>query len=354
MIKGKENTFWWYLPLIAFIIILISVGAYYLFLEKQVDNAKQQYDIGEKKALLGEYEDALLAFKSANDFKEQFPSAIENEKFMKVAITIKDELKQADKLLEDNQYQQSLQLISTAEGRLKDYDGELVSILQHEINRKRHDAQIQQLNVRLASDPPIDELKTLLWEAEAIQSEDAEEIASSIREQIVAYVFSTASEQLSNKQYTDARNTVQDGLEYVPNSEKLKSFKTTIEKEKTAFETAQQQRIEQAIIAAEEEREINKNDAVELLDIKVLQDEQKNLVVTGDLKSVATVPIHTVSVDYVLLDPDENEILSNEVYVYPETLYPEEEGKFDYTHFDIGNENMNLKVKIEKISWFLD
>ncbi|WP_226034553.1 zinc ribbon domain-containing protein [Aquibacillus saliphilus] len=350
----KQNHRLWYFPIITIIIILIAIGSYYMHLENNSKESKELFRQGEDLALDGHYVKALSAFEDALERKGNFPAASTNKKFIKIAIEVTSELDTAEKLTSDEDFQKSLELIASAEDKLKNYNGEVVNALINEIVEQRKSTQLNQLSTKMNEDLSIDDLKTLLWEAEAIKNDESEIIAEDIKNRIISYIFSTASDQLNNKQFSSARDIVDDGLKYAPESEKLLSLKTTIEKEKTAFETAQEQRIEQAMNAAEEEHEINKNDAVEIIDIQVVEDDQDDLVVSGKLKSVATVPINSLSVEYVLLDKDDDEILSNEVYVYPDTLYPDEEGKFDFTHYEIEEETSELKVKIEKIKWFLD
>ncbi|MDC3416555.1 tetratricopeptide repeat protein [Aquibacillus salsiterrae] len=358
MRSSRQANRLWFLPFLILLISLLSVGSFYLYLDKKEERAKESYSTGEKFVVNGNYQQALDAFKLAVEQKANFPTAQENIAFLETAIGLKTDLNNANSLTKKSQYQEALQLLNKAETTLNKYEGEAAEQLLELINKQRQSTQLEQLEENLANDPTVDQLKTLLWEAESIGDARADSIANTIRKQIVSFVFSTASEQLANKNFTHARNTVEDGLQYAPDSEKLISFKTTIEKEKTAFEIAQQKRIEQAITAAEEERQKNKNDAVTLIDIELEQDEQANVVVKGKIRSVATVPINTISVEYVITDDQDNTMIENEVYVYPETLYPEEEGKFEYTHFD-KNDNMSqldkaTNVKVKKIKWFLD
>jgi hypothetical protein len=351
--EEKTNNKLWFIPIGFFIFILISIGSYYLYLEKQENEAKQLFNAGEKLALKGDFEAALHNFEEALHYKDNFPAAQTLQEFMQTAARINNDLSQANEYAKKDDFQAALQLINNSEDSLRNYNGDVVNILVNDISSTRKNALLLQLEAQLKSDPALNELKNLLWDAEAIQSEQAAKIAENIREQIVSYSFSEASEELKNNQFSNAREIIQEGLKYAPNSEKLLSLKTTVEKEKTAFETELEQRIEQAMVAAEEERNHNKNNAVEIKDVKVTLNEQNKLVVAGKIKSVATVPINSISVEYTLLDEENNQILANEVYAYPDTLYPEEEGKFEYTHFEM-EDTLDVKVKIEKVKWFLD
>ena len=345
----------WYIPIIVLFVVSASIVTYYIHLGNQTEIAKDLFKQGEEYALNEEYTKAISMFEDALEHKANFPAATTNKSFLQIASNVNSMLVEANNYLDNNEHQQALALIDNAEDMLKNYNGDFVNQLIERIVDQKKATELKQLQHQLELSPSIDELKNLLWQAESIQTNEADTIAQDLRNQIISYTSSTASEHLKEKQYSLARDVVSDGLKYAPNSEKLLSLKTTIEKEKIAFETEQQNRIEQALNAAEQEREINKNDAVELTDINITTDEQKNLVVSGKIKSVATVPINSISIQYILLDENESELLTNEVYVYPDTLYPDEEGKFDFTHYDfVEVKYENMKVKIETIKWFLD
>ncbi|SDJ75921.1 zinc ribbon domain-containing protein [Sediminibacillus albus] len=352
--QSKYNSRVWYLPAIAFTVSLIAIGFYYFHLEHQTDQAKEAFKEGEESALEGEFNEALVQFSNALSENANFPAAQENKEFMQVALRSKLDLKQAQDYASENKYQKSLEKINEAEDNLKIYNGEAVDLIISEVVAQRKEIQLSQLKEEMEEDPAIEKLKTLLWQAEGINSRESDTIAKAIRKQIISYIFSTANEQLAQKQFSNARDIVEEGLNYVPESDKLLSLQTTIEKEKTAFETEQQQRIEQAVTAAEKEKTQNENDAVEMLKAKLSQDDQENIVIIGRLKSIATVPINSISVEYSVLNGEGRELFSNEVYVYPDTLYPGEEGKFEFTHYDTKASTDSSSIKIEKIKWLLE
>src|SRR5690625_7311571 len=99
-----------------------------------------------------------------------------------------------------------------------------------------------------------------------------------IRDQIIDYTFSNANKKLNNKQFIDAQLLVEDGLKYASESEKLQSLRTTIDKEKTAFEIAEKQRIEKAVHMAEEDRELNELDAINLENVNLEREDRKSVV----------------------------------------------------------------------------
>ncbi|ASN05931.1 zinc ribbon domain-containing protein [Virgibacillus necropolis] len=350
--KGSKK--FWFLPLAILFLLALSIGVFYLFLENQTAQAKELYSDGEKNAQKGNFEKAKDLFEQALEQKENFPQASNAIEFMDIAIIIQSKLDNAAKELAKLEYQEALNGIVETESSLKNYNGSVVKKLVNEIVLTRNTIKIEQLKSQLQKKPTNDELKVLLWEAESIKSNEAEKITSNIRNQIIDYTYSKASEQLNKHHFSDAQTLVNDGLIYAPDSKKLKSLQTAIDNEKIAFETAQQRRIESAISTAEKERKQNKNDAVELVDVKLLNDEQGKLVVKGEVKSIATIPINTILVEYDLLTKEGEKFKSNEVYVFPDTLYPNEAGEFEFTHFDITNKAKELKVEVTKTKWYTD
>ncbi|PAV28787.1 zinc ribbon domain-containing protein [Virgibacillus profundi] len=344
----------WYLPAILAAVLLISSGIYYLILENQTAEAKNLYEQGEKQVLAGDYEQARDLFADALEHKKNFNHASTSLDFMDKALNVQRTLTQSTELLKEQDYQQALSLINEAENDMTNFNGPAVNEIIDLIVSTRNTIKIEQLKDTLKQEPSIDDLKILLWEADSIKDNEAKKITATIRDQIIDYSYSKASEQLKNKQFNDALIFVEDGLKYAPNAEKLQSLKTTIDKEQVAFETAQQQRIEQAINTAAKEQEINEKDAIELVSVAIESDKQGKLVVIGEVKSVATIPINSILIEYSLLTESGTEILSNEVYVYPDKLYPEEKGDFEFTHFDIDEENKNLKIEVSKITWYTE
>ena len=344
---------WWILPISVFFLSLIALGSMYVFFENKTTEAKEKFNQGESLALQGNYDEAQDYFNEALDLSYQFPAAIANKQFLKVATLVKSDLDKAKGMREAENFQKALSIIDQAEKRLKNYNGDAVSQLVDDITNARNQTKLSQLQFLMKDQPSIDEQKSLLWKAEAIQHEKAQKIADQIRNRIVSHAFSTANEELKQKQFSKARLIVEEGLRYAPESEKLQSIKTTIEKEKTAFEVAQEDRIEQAMAAAEKEKEINKKDAVEVINVETKLDEYGDLHVKGKIKSVATVPINSVSIRYKLYNKEDEMVLENDVFTFPDTLYPDEVGKFEFTHYDV-NEKLEIKKEEIKPTWFLD
>ncbi|WP_112180695.1 MULTISPECIES: zinc ribbon domain-containing protein [Paraliobacillus] len=339
-----------YIPIIVALLSTIGCTSYYFYLQSQTKQANAAYEKAENYLLDEDYQEALVEIETALDHNSNFPAAQELQKFTELALTLKDTIENK----EENSYQDALIEINQGKKELSSYSGEAVIQLTDQLDTSRKEIQLEKVKKKLEDEPSIQTLQTTLWEAEGIQDPEAIEIAASIREQIIAYSSTTANQLLQENQFTEARSIVASGLQYAPDSEKLSSLKTTIEKEKTAFETAQEKRIEQALTAVEAERDLNNNDAVELTNAELGEDDQGNIIIFGEIKSVATIPINSIAITYNIIDKEDNIMETNEIYVYPETLYPDEVGKFDHTHYDLMDKDNAFDVKIETIKWFID
>ncbi len=351
-LSSKPNFFKrWKSPILSTVILLFFVISLYVTLEMRTAKAKDYYTKGEEKVLDQDFKTAQSLLQDALDMKDNFQQAEISLAFMNQALSMEQTLQKTEQLLKEKKYTQALEILNESEKGLQDYNGEAVNKLVERVTKQRNKINIEKLRQALKQEPEIDQLKVLLWDAVSIETEEAEQLTAIIREQIVNFVFAKASEQLKNNQFSDANLIVKDGLKYAPDSEKLLSLQTTVDKEKVAFETAQQSRIEQAMNTANKEQQMNESDAIKLKQIETTKDDQGNLVVKGQVQSVATIPINSIRVQYSITTDKGEAILTNEVYVYPEELYPEETGHFEFTHYDV-NINQELTAEVETIAWY--
>lgn len=347
----KAITKWWILPIVSIILVVFTVGLYAYTLQYKTAKALEFYTEAEELILDENYIKANTVLEEALKQKSNFSQAQISLNYTNEANLILEQLETAEKLLTDGEYKPSLDLINDAEEKLTTYNGPAVNNLVEKIDQTHATAKLEQLKAQLEQGPSINELRILIWEAEEINHPEAQTMATSIRDRIVDYTFSKASEELNDKQFNNALLIAEDGLKYAPESEKLQSLLTNINKEKISFEAEVQERLEQAMDTAYKENQLNENDAIDVVSVKVENDEAGQVVIKGEVKSIATVPINSILVEYVLLKNDE-EIISNEIFVFPDTLYPSETGKFEFTHFDLDEKEKNLKPEVRKITWY--
>lgn len=348
---NKQYSKWWALPILTMVITVIAVGLYAYILQYKTANALKLYTEAEQLMLDEDFNGATDLLEDALKKRKNFAQAETALDFSNKVIAIEKQLGEINELLANKEYKTSLEMIDYAEEELSSYSGPAVSKLVEKINDTYSIAKLEQLNAQLEEGPSINDLRILIWEAEEINHPDADKIVAAIRDRIIDYTFSKASEELNAKQFNDAILLAEDGLKYAPDSEKLQSLLTNINKEKLAFETEVQQRMEQAMDTAYKESQINENDAIEMISVKLENNDEGQVVINGEVKSTATVPINSILVEYALLK-NNDEILTNEIFIFPDTLYPSETGKFEFTHFDLKDKSKDLRAEVKKLTWY--
>lgn len=354
MKQTKVFNKWWFLPIGIFTSILITVTILFFMSESNIEQAEHHYILGAAHIEEEEFSEALEQFELALDYHPYFTKAKIAFDFLTDAQQMDEELENFHYMLEDKQFNDALEKISMYENELRHLQGPAVNYYINRLASKRDVIEYEQINFELSEQPSIDRLKVLLWEAESINTTDGVALTEQIRSEIINYIFSTASEQLNNNQFNDALILVEDGLKYAAESPKLQSLKSTIDTEKIAFETAQQERIEQAITIAEQEEQYNRNDAIQLDNVTIEVLDSGNIVVEGHVKSAATVPITSVFVEYELNWQGEEPFTTNRVFVFPDVLYPDEHGQFEFTHYDVTLKEKPILINVNKITWYID
>lgn len=341
----------WLAPVLACLIVALSLGGYFYSEHMKTKAAIQAFHDGEDAALDGDYQEAKKRFQAALDHRSEFPAAENNIKMIEEAIQITERLHISTNHIEEKEFDKAAEQIQKAESTLRGYSGKLASDLDEAIVSSKNTLNISVLRQDMVGKSTLDELEPLLTKADSITTPEAEEISDEIRTRIAEIAYVQANDFLTDNQFSAALASVKKGLYHEPKSKKLLSLKTTIHNEKVAFEKAEQKRIEQAIVAAAEEKEHNLNDALKLMSIEAKLNHLGDIVVTGSVKSQATVPVSSVRISYTLLDGEGKVFDENEVFIYPDILYPDESGTFEYTHHLVNEE---LEVKFNEVNWYIN
>ncbi|MCA0988742.1 zinc-ribbon domain-containing protein [Guptibacillus algicola] len=355
--KGIRSFIVRWLPVLVFFIIGSSLTGYYYYEESVTNAAIRSFEQGEQLAEKGDYKEAQNKFEKATAQRAQFPAAELNQNIMNSAVTIEDTLDSAEKARKKDNYTDALELVDDAEAELNQYKGPLMTDLQNDIASVRTTVMVAELKFDMKGKKSIEELQPVLTRAETLEVDEAKEVANQIRNQIIEFSLNEANKHLKDNRFSKALYAVEDGLQFNSQNEKLLNLKTVIEKRKNAFEEEQQKRIEQAMVAAAKEEEMNRTNAIELIDAKTSVTEYNELKITGSVKSKATVPVSSIGASYQVLDSKGKVFRKGEVYINPETLYPEDKGKFDFTIYEIDKEVKNLDeytVQIDHFTWYVE
>ncbi|MBN8209713.1 hypothetical protein JI666_13225 [Bacillus sp. NTK071] len=345
------------MPAIIFLLLGSGLAGYYLYEESVTRTAIRSFEQGEELAIEGNLDAAQQKFEEAKQKRSRFPAAETNENMVSTAIKVKDTLSKADKARQSDHFTEAMELVNHAEQSSTSFNGPLFTHLQEEIVSVRTTVMVAELKYDMKGKESIDDLKPVLTRAETLQVDEAQEVAGQIRNQIVDFSINEANNHLKDNHFTEALNSVEEGLQINKENEKLINLKTVIEKRRTAFEEEQQKRIEHAMVAAAKEEEMNRTSAIELNDLETNVTDYNELKVTGSVTSKATVPVNSIGASYRVLDADGKQFDKGEVYINPDKLYPEDTGKFDFMIYDIGKDVKNLEqftVEIDHFTWYLD
>lgn len=349
---GPEKKKWqWILPTSLLVVVVLSLASFYFYEQHQTKAALAHFKQGESLAIKGDYLGALTAFNQSLNLRSHFSSAANDKKVVMMAMKVDSDLKAASELQKKNNYAEALNHITSAENRLDGYKGKVVDQLTNAVIKQRTTTMVAQLRYDMKGKTSEADLAPILQRAEALKVPEAKAIADEIRKQLVESIYDQANSYLKERHYSKALASIEDGLKYSPDDKKLTTLKATVTKAKQAFEAAQQQKIKQAMAAAAKEEANNQTNAVKLLDVKATLDQFGDVVIDGNIQSIATVPISGVEVFYTLYDSDGNEYDTNSVYVDTYLLYPGDKSTFEYTHYNAGQ---NLTVKVTGFTWYLE
>lgn len=355
--KHSLSILWRWLPVMVFFLLSSTLAGYYFYEESTSKAAIHSFEKGEELAKNGKLEAAQKEFNKAQQNRPRFPAAQKNENIVTIALNVEDTLKQAETARKKDNYSKALDLIKEAEQTSASYKGDLFSTLQEDIGTVRTTVMVAELKYDMKGKESIDELKPVLTRAESLQVDEAQDIAGQIRNQIVDFSINEANGYLEENHFTEALNSVEDGLEMNKGNEKLSNLQTVIEKRRNSFEEEQQKRIEHAMVAAAKEEEMNRTSAIELNELETQVTDYNELKVTGTVTSKATVPVNSIGASYKVLDGDGKEFDKGEVYINPDKLYPDDTGKFDFMIYDVGEDVKDLDqftVEIDHFTWYLD
>lgn len=351
--NNKSKSKRWIYPITAVLVgCLLLTIVYGIVLHKR-DQALELYEEASQIALVGDYDQAKSVVEEAINNYSSFPQAEELKAFLTIAIEMEQSFADIASMREEGQYSQAIETLIAHDRNIENYNGELVSKVKDKINVLKTETRMDEISSIYESNPDINQLKVLLWELERLNSEKAEELHLDVKDKLVSLTYQEGTALIQKFQFSQALRLVEETLNFVQDSDSLINLRKTIEKEQLAFENQQQQRIEQALSAYESEETHNKEYGIEVISINTETEDEK-LKVIGEIESVATVPLHSVLVHYEILDDQQNVLLTNEVYIQPETLYPRETGNFEFIHVDAEIVGKRVSAKIKEITWYLE
>jgi hypothetical protein len=339
------------IPLMSILLVGGGVSAYYVnetTINKDVLSLQHS---AENAALNGEYVKAEKELLRAQNMRPDYAVLEQNLETIARANHYTTELTSiSDKIKENNFTEAEADLSTLTENITAEFDP-LFDPLKDLIAAKEITVTVGKIKQELAELTTVNQLADKLNTISTLSSEEATAVKDQILTKIVQLTSEQAEHYLQNKQFSDAIASVNRGLEYATNNEKLSSFKDKIEQERDAFERAEVERLEKAMEAAAKEDLQNRTAAVDMNWFEAHVDEYGDLYLSGEVTNVATKTISSITIYYTVYDLEGYYLYDSWTTVFPFSLSPGEQGSFDDVVYYLFED---VNVSVDNITWYVE
>ena len=305
----------------------------------------------EKAALAGEYEKALSYIKSGLSYRNEY-EVLEKEKvIVESVIDLNQDLNDVEQKIMNEHFEDAQKELNTIKKQVDTTSSPLFVKLSYEIDQVETSVKVGAMKEEINQLSTIDELADKLSTLYSMEVQEASEIKQQIYLKMVSISASDAEENLDHKHFNKALNSVDEALQYVVNNEKLLSLKDRIIEEKTAFEVAEQERINKAIEVAKMEEQLNLTKAIELVEVEIKVDKYGDAYIEGSVKNNGTESAHSIVIEFRVLNEKGSIIEEGKTNVFPNKLQPGQVGNFEHISYSTKEK---AKVEITNISWLLE
>lgn len=224
-------------PIITLLIALIMLGGYYLYEIKVSKNVESMRQKAEAMALEGKFDEAYILIKKAAARRPNHEALEIDMKFMEKANEVIKYLDEADQNLKVMQFDKAISSVEEAERKVPAGNAPFYDALRTSVNHKKAEVTITEAKYEIGRGMTMDEFISLLIRLNQYKDiPEADEIIDEIKKGIVDSAYNSADEFSRKKLFNEALDVLENALQYV-SSEKLESFKQTILKQKSAYET---------------------------------------------------------------------------------------------------------------------
>lgn len=302
----------------------------------------------EQSALKGNFDKALQYAEKGISLRNDY-EVLKSEKELITRIQdYHQDMDYINELIQNNDLEQAAKEIDILTRIVSPHSSPLFSTIQKDLIKADVNVMVGEVKQQINKLNSIDELAEQLKTVSVLDDIEADMVKEQIQSKMVMIGSVKAEKDLSNKQFNSAIVTVDKALQYDGDNEKLLSLKEKIISEKASFEQAEQKRIEKAVSAAKEEERL-KAEAIDISNIEVKVDEFGDATTTGKIINTSSHPIHSITVQFTVLNKEGKEIEKGKTNVYPNEVKPGMEADFEHITYGV-NEKITLKIK--NISWF--
>ncbi|WP_339306896.1 FxLYD domain-containing protein [Paenibacillus sp. FSL L8-0435] len=348
---GQGLAFSWIIP----ILLAVVVGALLTYYYKQETGinaeVKSLHQQAEQAALEGKYKEALQLLDSALTKRPNYDALIQDRQITAKAFNLMNQLDEASTSLKTGKLSAGDKTIQAVAKALMEREEPVFAKVRAAFNNRKVTLAVLKVKKEIDSLTTIEALAEKLDTISDLKGKEAETVEKQIVDKLASISYKEAEQQVKQKNFTIALQTVDQGLSYAPENEKLTSYRERVLSEKKAFEKAEADRIQLAEQQAAEEDLMNRTAAVSVVNVDATLDMYGDLYISGSLINNATRPISSVTVLIDIYDIDGIYLGQTYADVYPNWLDVGEEGFFETYYYGVYEE---AEISVVNATWYLE
>lgn len=348
---GQGLAFSWIIP----ILLAVVVGALLTYYYKQETGinaeVKSLHQQAEQAALEGKYKEALQLLDSALTKRPNYDALIQDRQITAKAFNLMNQLDEASTSLKTGKLSAGDKAIQAVVKALMEREEPVFAKVRAVLNNRKVTLAVLKVKKEIDSLTTIEALAEKLDTISDLKGKEAETVEKQIVDKLASISYKEAEQQVKQKNFTIALQTVDQGLSYAPENEKLTSYRERVLSEKKAFEKAEADRIQLAEQQAAEEDLMNRTAAVSVVNVDATLDMYGDLYISGSLINNATRPISSITVLIDIYNIDGIYLGQTYADVYPRWLDVGEEGFFETYYYGVYEE---AEISVVNATWYLE
>jgi len=348
---ARLRAYVWLVPLVLAVLVGALLYGYYSYEKLRNDRVEGWHEEAKRQALLGSYDKAANLMEQAISIRPEYAALQADRDIVREAAKLQAKIAEAADELGKQHLDDAGKLLNEAQGQLDKHTEALFEPLHASLQAQRTRLTVVSIKAELDGLRTVSQLADKLRVADGLNSDEADAVQTQIVGRIVDVALEESERLLRKKDFSDAMAAVEEGLEYASDNAELQAMKSRVDKEKKAYEAAEQSRIEHAMQKAAEEDLKNRTAAVQAGGMNTTLDEFGDLHVHIELLNVATKTIYSVYAEYTLLDADGSTIGTGTAYATPGTVEPGDKAVIDDIYYGAYKK---ATVRIDKAGWYLD
>ncbi|MDT0125423.1 hypothetical protein Q9R46_22335 [Paenibacillus sp. RRE4] len=349
--KRKSSPFLWIIPLLL-AAIMGSLLTYYYNQENLINaHVKTLHIEAEKAALDGKYSEALELLDKALAQRPNVGALVQDRRITEQANNLLKQMDEAANLLKTGKLSEADKTIQTAAKTLNERQEPVFDKVRSALNNRKVTLDVLKVKKEIDQLTTVEALADKLKTISKLNGKEAEVVKKQITDKLAGISYKQAEQQVKKRDFTAALQTVDNGLSYAPEDQKLTKYRDEVLREKKAFEQAEEERIRLAEQQAAEEELRNRTGAVYVTDLSAKLDEYGDLYISGSVFNQGTRPISSVALIVSINASNGDYIGETDVYVYPAILDVGEEGYFETYYYGVYEA---ANVTVTNASWYVE